>query len=95
MNLKDVVSRNIAKIFLAALSIICIPLYATGKGNDSRPIHLNSDTITQQEKDSILFLLNLEYLNAVNDYETPFELIPIIEKILHLEKRSIARFQSG
>ena len=44
-----------------------------------------SDSILQQQRDSMLFKLNLQYLNGVNDSETPFELISIIEEILDLD----------
>lgn len=44
-----------------------------------------SDSILQQQRDSILFKLNLQYLNGVNDNRTPFELISIIEEILKLD----------
>ncbi len=44
-----------------------------------------SDSIMEQQRDSILFSLNLEYLNGVNEHRTPFELIPIIEEILSID----------
>ena len=44
-----------------------------------------SDSILQQQRDSLLFNLNLQYLNGVNDNGTPFEIISIIEEILELD----------
>ena len=44
-----------------------------------------ADSILQQQRDSLLFNLNLEYLNGVNDRKTPFELISIIEEILEID----------
>lgn len=38
-----------------------------------------------KQHDSLLIQLNLEYLNGVNNHQIPFELIPIIEKILELD----------
>jgi tetratricopeptide (TPR) repeat protein len=44
-----------------------------------------SDSILQQQRDSIIFQLNLQYLNKVNEQGTPYELISIIEEILALD----------
>lgn len=44
-----------------------------------------SDSVLQKQRDSIVFSLNLEYLNGVNDNKTPFELISIIQDILELD----------
>ena len=44
-----------------------------------------SDSILQQQRDSILFKLNMQYLNGVNDNRTPFELISLIEEILEMD----------
>jgi tetratricopeptide (TPR) repeat protein len=44
-----------------------------------------SDSVMERHRDSILFRLNLDYLNGVNEHKTPFELIPIIEEILTLD----------
>ena len=44
-----------------------------------------SDSILQQQRDSILFKLNMQYLNGVNDNGTPFELISLIEEILEMD----------
>jgi tetratricopeptide (TPR) repeat protein len=44
-----------------------------------------SDSILQQQRDSMIFQLNLQYLNRVNEYGTPYELISIIEEILELD----------
>ena len=43
-----------------------------------------SDSILQQQRDSMLFNLNLQYLNGVNDNGTPFELISISSTALNL-----------
>jgi len=48
------------------------------------PVQL-PDTVPTKHMDSVLFSLNLEYLNAVNDNRSPYELIPIIEKILEMD----------
>lgn len=52
--------------------------------DDSGPTP-TADSIAEQQRDSVLFTLNLEYLNGVNEHKTPFELIPIIEEILTLD----------
>jgi tetratricopeptide (TPR) repeat protein len=44
-----------------------------------------SDSILQQQRDSIIFQLNLQYLNRVNEQGTPYELISIIKEILALD----------
>lgn len=44
-----------------------------------------TDSIMEAQRDSVLFSLNLKYLNGVNDHKTPFELIPIIEELLTLD----------
>jgi tetratricopeptide (TPR) repeat protein len=44
-----------------------------------------ADSILEQKRDSMLFSLNLQYLNGVNDNKAPFELIPIIAQILTLD----------
>lgn len=44
-----------------------------------------SDSILQKQIDSMVFSLNLEYLNGVNDNKNPYELIYIIEEILDLD----------
>ncbi|MGW8314736.1 MAG: tetratricopeptide repeat protein [Bacteroidales bacterium] len=44
-----------------------------------------ADTVAAQQRDSVLFNLNLEYLNGVNEHKSPFELIPIIKEILTLD----------
>lgn len=44
-----------------------------------------ADSVLAQQRDSMLFALNLKYLNGVNDNSTPFELISIIEEILRLD----------
>lgn len=49
---------------------------------EPRPV---ADSILEKQRDSILFQLNLDYLNGVNDHRTPFELISIIEEILELD----------
>jgi tetratricopeptide (TPR) repeat protein len=41
-----------------------------------------------QQNDSTLFQLNIKYLNGVNEFRTPYELIPIIEEILELDPGS-------
>jgi tetratricopeptide (TPR) repeat protein len=43
------------------------------------------DTISQADRDSMMFRLNLQYLNAVNDNRSPYEVIPIIEEILEMD----------
>lgn len=68
----------------AALILLINPqasLYAASEP-DPGPV---SDSILQQQRDSMLFKLNLQYLNGVNDNGTPFELISIIEEILELD----------
>lgn len=44
-----------------------------------------ADTLSQEDRDSILFSLNMKYLNAVNDNRSPYEVIPIIEEILEID----------
>ncbi len=44
-----------------------------------------ADSITEQQRDSMLFSLNLVYLNGVNDHKTPFELISVLEELLDLD----------
>ena len=44
-----------------------------------------SDSLSEQERDSLIFRLNLQYLNRVNEHGTPYELISIIENILKLD----------
>lgn len=44
-----------------------------------------ADTVAGQQLDSVLFQLNLEYLNGVNEHKTPYELIPVIREILTLD----------
>ena len=46
---------------------------------------LETDTVSQADRDSLLFRLNIQYLNAVNESRSPYEVIPIIEKILKLD----------
>lgn len=58
---------------------IILPCNAAGTGG---PL---VDSILQQQRDSMVFNLNLEYLNGVNDHKTPFELISIIEEILEID----------
>ena len=43
-----------------------------------------SDSLSEQERDSLIFQLNLQYLNQVNEHGTPYELIAIIEEILEM-----------
>jgi tetratricopeptide (TPR) repeat protein len=50
--------------------------------HEPRPV---ADSILQKQRDSILFQLNLDYLNGVNENRTPFELISIIQEILELD----------
>lgn len=45
----------------------------------------NLDTVPRENTDSVLFNLNLEYLNAVNDNRSPYEVIPMIEKLLEID----------
>ncbi len=67
-------------VFLTALPVLSYALFpATMKGE---PV---SDSLTQEQRDSILFHLNLEYLNGVNEHKSPFELIPVINRILTLD----------
>lgn len=44
-----------------------------------------TDTIRDEIQDSLLFRLNLIYLNAVNDHKSPYEIIPVIESMLELD----------
>jgi tetratricopeptide (TPR) repeat protein len=44
-----------------------------------------TDSIMEKQRDSVLFSLNLKYLNGVNDHKSPFELIPIIEELLTID----------
>jgi len=46
---------------------------------------LVSDSIFEQQRDSMIFQLNLQYLNSVNEHGTPYEIISIIEEILELD----------
>ena len=44
-----------------------------------------ADSILKQQRDTMLFQLNLDFLNAVNDRKTPYEVITIIEEILEID----------
>jgi len=43
------------------------------------------DTICPENRDSLLFRLNIKYLNAVHDRKSPYEVIPIIGEILGID----------
>lgn len=47
--------------------------------------NLSSDSTMQYKRDSLIFQLNLQYLNRVNEHGTPYELIAILEEILKLD----------
>lgn len=77
--------RRITILFMCAMMLLAVPqrLISICKGCPAEgPV---ADSILQQQRDSILFSLNLEYLNGVNDRKTPFELISIIEEILEID----------
>jgi tetratricopeptide (TPR) repeat protein len=59
-----------------------VDLFAGDTVPDPGPV---ADSIMEQKRDSLLFSLNLKYLNGVNDNKSPFELIPVIEEILILD----------
>ncbi len=75
--------------FWIAVILSVVALFLSPKSSLLAANELNagpvSDSILQQQRDSMLFKLNLQYLNGVNDSETPFELISIIEEILELD----------
>lgn len=51
-----------------------------------------ADSIMKQQRDSILFELNLNYLNAVEEHQSPFEVIPIIGQILSIDPQQAIRW---
>jgi tetratricopeptide (TPR) repeat protein len=64
---------------------VSLSLHAnSGNIQTHKPVPV-ADTIVENNEDSILTQLNLDYLNGVNNHHTPFELIPIIEEILVLD----------
>lgn len=85
MNLKDIAGRNNVVLILTLFCILGISQPVNGTGANMNPAQTDTEIIPQQDQDSVLFQLNLEYLNAVNDKKTPFILIPIIDKILQLD----------
>lgn len=72
-------------ILLAFSLYLCFPLNAEAIHKGELIPGPVSDSILQQQRDSMLFNLNLKYLNGVNDQGTPYELISIIEEILELD----------
>ena len=71
-------------IFLAAFLSVT-PVTVLPQEPDNGDPGTVSDSILEQQRDSMLFNLNLRYLNGVNEHRSPFELIPIIEEILALD----------
>lgn len=51
---------------------------------DGDPDRLTDSTMIEQ-RDSMLFSLNLKYLNGVNEHQSPYALIPIIKHMLDLD----------
>ena len=85
MDLRPKLSRCLPAMFLALSLMLCASpeTYAIHYSKNSNgPV---SDSILQQQRDSMIFQLNLQYLNRVNEYGTPYELIAIIEDILELD----------
>jgi tetratricopeptide (TPR) repeat protein len=78
-------AKNNLLIFLVTLLLAFLPGPLLSNGPDTAISGPVADSILEQQRDSILFSLNLEYLNGVNEHKTPFELIPIIEEILTLD----------
>jgi tetratricopeptide (TPR) repeat protein len=74
--------RMVALLMALALLLIHNSSLLSASEPNPGPV---SDSILQQQRDSILFKLNLQYLNGVNDNGTPFELISLIEEILELD----------
>lgn len=67
-----------------AVALILAPGSSLLAASDHNPGPV-SDSILQEQRDSMLFNLNMQYLNGVNDNGTPFELISLIEEILELD----------
>ncbi|HDS06422.1 MAG TPA: tetratricopeptide repeat protein [Bacteroides sp.] len=73
--------------FLIPVILILFPFSSSGQYElilEDWPAQ-RQDTLTRDNRDTLLFSLNIEYLNAVNDNKSPYELIPIIEKILEID----------
>ena len=70
---------------MAAALLFAIPVISLSQSPEDRERGSVSDSIKEQQRDSMLFSLNLEYLNGVNEHCAPYELIPIIEEILALD----------
>jgi len=73
-----------ALLLALALCLSFEPDLSAIEHNDNNPGPV-ADSILQQQRDSMLFRLNLKYLNGVNEHGSPFELISIIEEILELD----------
>lgn len=55
-------------------------------GPDSLPPYVAvADSLIEEERDSVLFHLNLAYLNGINERNTPYDQIAIMERILELD----------
>jgi len=76
---------NNAIFFLVSLLFFSIPATLLSSVNRTGIKGPVVDSILQQQRDSMLYRLNLEYLNGVNDNRTPYELITIIEEILNID----------
>lgn len=85
MKPRPITSYRLPVLLLALWLFLCIStdVFAIQK-TDKFPGPV-SDSILQQQRDSMLFQLNLLYLNGVNDQGSPYELISIIEEILELD----------
>jgi len=77
------ISLPLAVLLLATAWMVCsINTFATPVPGPAVPV---SDSLVKQQRDSILLILNFEYLEGVNEKQSPFELIPIIREILTLD----------
>jgi tetratricopeptide (TPR) repeat protein len=74
---------------ILGLLLILVPGIAVQAGvpkpGENIPEEPLSDSVFEKQRDSILTELNLQFLNAVNERRSPFEVIPIIEEILVLD----------
>lgn len=74
-----------ALICLASCVLLFISSSLKSRSYEPGTEDLAGDALLQEQGDSILFQLNLNYLNGVNDNQTPFQLIPVLEEILKLD----------
>lgn len=85
MYIQHKATLSIPAFLLAFSFLLCSTPEIHALGLHTSEPGLVSDSIVQQQRDSMIFQLNLQYLNRVNEHGTPYELISIIEEILELD----------